>query len=478
MSSRQFPVGAVVDADLHAKLDALAADLPAHLENMVDLVDDRAAHVSYDPARAHLAGLIEPQVPALLDGPVEARCALVGVADNIIPHRLPEIIARLVHDSSSRVRRVTQTALRYLGSATRARYDLDQYLERSQQRPPVTRHVGDRSRQEALGVPVLETVADLRKLLGIRSERQLGFLLVASDVGDPAPYTCFEIPKRDGKARLIAAPGPQLKHVQRKILEHILYQIPVSAAAHGFVPGRSTVTHAACHSGRDLIVGFDLKDFFPSIHSSRVLGLFGSLGYRVGDARFSKRDDDRAVAPVLARLCSYTDSPESWGDGYTPQGAPTSPAISNLICRRLDGRLEGLAKTMNGTYTRYADDLAFSFDHSAAPAIGKLRWFVGKVCNEEGFALNPDKFRVMRKSRRQQVTGIVVNDCLRIPRAERRRFRAILHNCKRDGIESQRQGHPRFEQLLHGYAAYLYMVHPDEGREALADVKRLLGGAA
>jgi len=234
------------------------------------------------------------------------------------------------------------------------------------------------------------------------------------------------------------------------------------------------VTNAECHKGAELLLKFDLTDFFPTIHYYRVVGLFGSLGYTVGDARFASRDEAKQVAPTLARLCCYTPDPFAWGNARLPQGAPTSPAISNLVCRRLDARLDGLARRNQGVYTRYADDLTFSFKTKEL-ALGRFRWWVDQICHQEGFFVNQSKFRVIRASQRQLVTGLVVNEELRVPRDERRRFRAILHNCRQHGLESQARGHPRFADYLRGFASYVHMVHPEEGAELLKEVEKLVG---
>jgi hypothetical protein len=190
--------------------------------------------------------------------------------------------------------------------------------------------------------------------------------------------------------------------------------------------------------------------------------------------RFGTEDDSKRVAPTLARLCCYTPDPESWEGVKLPQGAPTSPAISNLVCRRLDARLDGLAKRNKGVYTRYADDLTFSF-REACVSLGRFRWWVDQVRHQEGFLVNQTKYRVIRASQRQLVTGIVVNDELRIPREERRRFRALLHNCRQHGLESQARGRADLPGYLRGFASYVHMVHPEEGDELLRQVESLLG---
>ena len=338
---------------------------------------------------------------------------------------------------------------------------------------PGGRHRQGRRVQEAHGLPVVGTVGELRRLLGIRSAAQLGYLLLASDCDD-GPYTRFTVPKRDGAPREICAPGRQLRWYQRQILHLILDRVPPHPAAHGFVAGRSTVTNAAPHLGAAVLLKFDLTDFFPTLHYFRVMGLFASLGYPVGVGRFSNRDEAREVAPTLARLCTYTPDPRRFGDGFMPQGAPTSPALSNLVCRALDARLDGLARCSGGAYTRYADDLTFSFP-AGFTAIGRFRWWVDQVCHQEGFLVNAKKSHVIRRSQRQTVTGIVINDALRVPRDQRRRFRAILHNCRVHGVASQDRGNPGFADYLRGFASYIHMVHLEEGKELLRQVDELLG---
>ena len=158
---------------------------------------------------------------------------------------------------------------------------------------------------------------------------------------------------------------------------------------------------------------------------------------------------------------------------FCPQGAPTSPMISNLICRGLDARCYGLAESFGGNYTRYADDLTFSFPKENFQ-VGRFRWWVDQICHQEGFYIHQNKFRMMRAARRQSVTGIVVNDCLRVPREKRRQFRAIIHDAQTNGLEVASRGRPGFEDWLKGFAAYLNMVHPHEEGESLRLVRELL----
>jgi hypothetical protein len=160
-----------------------------------------------------------------------------------------------------------------------------------------------------------------------------------------------------------------------------------------------------------------------------------------------------------------------------PQGAPTSPALANLACRRLDQRLARLAAKVGATYTRYADDLTFSFAAPPELPLGRFLWWVDGICWREGFLERPDKRRVLRGKHQQRVTGIVVNAGIHVPRADRKRFRAILHNCRRHGVASQAQGHDDFPAYLAGYAAYVRMVEPALGQRWVDEVDRLLGGS-
>ncbi|MCB9598812.1 MAG: RNA-directed DNA polymerase [Sandaracinus sp.] len=326
-------------------------------------------------------------------------------------------------------------------------------------------------RLETLGLPILATPADVAAHLGVEVPR-LRFLAFHQEAAQTTHYVQFEVPKRSGGTRTLAAPKPGIAAAQERILETILAKLPLDEAAHGFVTGRSTVTNARPHQGRDLVINLDLKDFFPSVTFPRVRGLFRSFGY------------SPAVATILALLCTESPRRELSYDGRSyqvavgaralPQGACTSPAISNLVARKLDRRLRGLAAKHGLAYTRYADDLTFSADADKRGELGMTLARLRHVIEDEGFALNPKKVRVQRKGGRQTVTGIVVNEPtkLGLPREEVRRLRAILHAAKTTGLQAQnRAGHPDFRAHLAGKIAYLAMIDPARARtlrEALA----------
>jgi retron-type reverse transcriptase len=320
----------------------------------------------------------------------------------------------------------------------------------------------DEARLIELGLPLLHTGADLARAMEIKlgTLRWLSFHRRGAAL---VHYHRYQIPKRSGGQRLISAPKPQLARCQRWVLEEILSRLPVTDLAHGFVRQRSIVSNAAAHVGRAVVVNVDLTDFFPSVSFRRVKGLFHKrMGY------------SEQVATVLALLTTepprlpvtYTGK-RYWvalGERRLPQGACTSPAVTNLVCRRLDHRLDGLARSMKYTYSRYADDLTFSGD--ATDSIGRLLRGVRAVLTDEGFDENRAKTRIMRRGRRQEVTGVVVNDRPTVSRTEIRRLRAILHNCARHGLESQnRSGHPHFAAYLRGKVAFVTMVDPVRGQQ-------------
>jgi hypothetical protein len=314
-------------------------------------------------------------------------------------------------------------------------------------------------------LPSLDSSQQLAEALGL-TVVQLRWLAYHRDAATRLHYRRFVIPKRGGGERAIWAPLPTLKAAQHWILRNVVEKLPVHGAAHGFLPGRSTLSNASIHTGARLVVKMDVKDFFPTVTLKRVKGIFRKAGYR------------EQVATLLALLCTEAPREVVQQDGQTyyvslgprclPQGAPTSPALTNTLCLRLDRRLSGLAKRFGYRYTRYADDLTFSLpaNHEGQPQLGTLMGQVRRIVEAEGFRLHPDKTRVHRRGGRQQVTGLVVNGdgAPRVPRALRRRLRAAIHNLGK--------GKPLPEgetvERLAGYAAYVHMTDARLGASLFA----------
>lgn len=294
---------------------------------------------------------------------------------------------------------------------------------------------------------------------------RLRWLAYHRDAAELIHYRRFLIPKRSGGTRAIWAPLPKLMAAQRWILQNIVERLPVHGAVHGFFAGRSTITNADRHGGARVVLKMDIKDFFPTVTLPRVKGLFRKAGYR------------EQVATLLALLC--TESPreivEENGKTYyvalgprcLPQGAPTSPAITNTLCLKLDQRLTGIARSLGWRYTRYADDMTFSLPqgHKGKPRLGSLIGLVTRIVEAEGFAINADKTRVSRKGARQTVTGLVVNGDKppRTPRTLRRQMRAAAHNLSRG--KPLKEGDTRAR--LAGFAAYIHATDPALGAKLL-----------
>jgi hypothetical protein len=321
------------------------------------------------------------------------------------------------------------------------------------------------------GLPAIASPKALADAIGI-SLGELRFLAFDRAVSSISHYQRFTIPKKTGGERAISAPMPRLKRAQYWVLDNLLARASIHDAAHGFVPGRSIVTNAALHVGRDVVVNLDLKDFFPTLTLRRVKGKFRGLGY------------PEPVATVLALLCTEPDVDELELDGERlfaargprrlPQGAPTSPVLTNLICLRLDARLAGLARSLGFTYTRYADDMTFSASGEAARKVGTLLKYVGEIVTAEGFVVHPDKTRVMRRGAHQEVTGLTVNERVAVPRDTLRRFRALLHQIDASGPAGKSWGSARdvLDAAL-GFAFFVRMVTPELGDALVARARTL-----
>jgi retron-type reverse transcriptase len=335
---------------------------------------------------------------------------------------------------------------------------------------------GDAAKLIAAGLPQLHTPADVATALGL-APRRLRWLAYHNEAATQVHYVQFQVPKKSGGKRTLSAPHRDLAACQRWILASIVGKLPVEPAAHGFAAGRSILTNAQEHTGRAIVVNMDLEEFFPSITLPRVRRVFQRVGY------------SPAAATVLALLCTECPRRTEKAGGQTrfvatgpralPQGACTSPGLSNQVTRRLDRRLGGLARTLGLTYTRYADDLSFSGDADLEGRIGYLLTGVRHIARAEGFAVNEKKTRVLRRHTAQEVTGLTVNDRVSVPRKELRRLRACLHYLSRaDGELPDPATRRRAYEWLRGKIAFVRMVDPAKGDRLLAQFRQIFADGA
>ena len=329
--------------------------------------------------------------------------------------------------------------------------------------------LSDVAKLSSISLPLLHSAEDVAKWLEI-STGQLAWLTYHREAAPLDHYQHFTIPKKSGGLRAISAPRPYLKTAQETILRQILDLVPVHDAAMAFRPATHIGHNAALHShteegGAAIILKIDLKDFFPSITFKRVKGVFQSLGYNEG------------VATLLALLGTESPRIEAEFEGqkyyvavtdrFLPQGASSSPAITNIMCRRLDARLTGLARQYGFVYTRYADDLVFSTPDPKGKVLS-LRDGTRAVLQDEKFVVNEKKVSITRRGGRQSVTGLVINSLNhegtpRLSRRDLRRFRAILHDYEKRGREavSEQLGQDAL-QYARGYLAFIHMVNPQQ----------------
>ncbi len=258
----------------------------------------------------------------------------------------------------------------------------------------------------------------------------------AEELARSAPrYRAVAIPKRSGGHRRLLVPDDRTKSVQRAILRRVLHGLRTHPAATGFEKGRSIVENALPHAGKAIVVNTDVVDFFTRTASSRVDMYFRLVGWNA------------EAAALLTRLTTHDDG--------LPQGAPTSPRLANLVNRPLDTSLARYAADRGAEYTRYADDITFSFERDTRGSAKKVRGILQltrRRLKALGYEMHHGKTTIRRRHQRQEVTGLVVNDGVRLPRATRRRLRAIRHRIAtgREATltEEQIRGWDAFESMI------------------------------
>jgi RNA-directed DNA polymerase len=255
-------------------------------------------------------------------------------------------------------------------------------------------------------------------------------------------YRVFHIDKKNGEKREISEPLPGLKEIQQWILAEILYKCNFSAYAKAFIPKRSIRHNARLHKNQNKVLSIDIKNFFGSIRPHKVYGFFNRHGY------------SKQVSGLITCLCCL--------DRALPQGAPTSPALSNLIFLRADARIAGFTNKHGIRYTRYADDLSFSGEFNE----GMVIKFIESVLKDEELEINSKKTRLMHRHQRQEVTGVVVNNKLQAPRGVRRKLRQEVYFIEKYGLPSHLDTTENYRanyiKHLLGIANYITFINPKD----------------
>lgn len=240
----------------------------------------------------------------------------------------------------------------------------------------------------------------------------------------------------DAKPRWIRAPKDELKHIQRRILRSVLSDIPAHHAAYAAKGRGGTVGAASEHLGRDHLLYLDLSNFFPSVSPRQVFERLVEIGVQEG------------TASILTGLVTVDDQ--------LPQGAPTSPAVADLVLYPMDARIDGLARQEGWSFTRYVDDIAVS----GSQTIGTFgRRQITKIVESEGWALN-DKGDVFGPQERKRILGLTVGACLSVPAEYRNRVRSTL----RLVASGKKELTPAEVKSLRGKIAWIFAIHPHQGR--------------
>lgn len=318
---------------------------------------------------------------------------------------------------------------------------------------------------DALELPALNTVSDLADWLLLTPEQLDAF---ADKNGwremHPMPgvnnYFYRISPKSNGGLRLIEAPKPRLKSLQRLINHRILAKVPVHPDSFGFVRKRNCIGAAQRHAGEEVVICLDLKNYFNNIRYGRVYAFFRHLGYPVSVAH-SLSGICTIITPGRIRTRMPFEQRQALMEPHLPQGAPTSPALANLLTYRLDRRLAGLARSLGANYTRYADDLTFSGDREVRDAVLTT---VPEIVENEGFDLRTGKTRLMLRHQRQMVLGLVVNETLNISRKEFDRLKAVIHQ------QAWKDNPAELDRVL-GQIGWVEQVNPNKAQKLYAKLE-------
>ena len=245
-------------------------------------------------------------------------------------------------------------------------------------------------------------------------------------------YQTFTIKKKSGADRTIHAPVKGLKSILRSLNFVLQCVYEPHEAATGFVLEKSIVDNAKKHVGHHYVLNMDLKDFFHTFDRNRV-----KMGFIYEP--FSLNGDKEPLAFLLASLCTHPFEIDGEEKTVLPQGSPTSPTLTNILCKKLDRRLTGLANRFGATYTRYADDITFSSPHNIYADEAFNQELKRIIEEDQKMVINPKKTRLQKAGYRREATGLIVNDKVNVHRRYVKQIRMWLYYWEKYGYEKAEQ---------------------------------------
>lgn len=341
------------------------------------------------------------------------------------------------------------------------------------------------------GYPVIFSLAHLAMLMGVQSGYLRNLIGEFNKHYDPSRpykvsrYNYFRMRKKSGGYREIMSPSKDLKYIQTWILKHILEKYPLQDCCKGFRKGVSILDNAKPHERADVLLKIDLLKYFDTINEKRVFGIFADMGYV------------KNLAVVLAKLSTSFHRKAYWESipqkelgqmGYVkgdnpsvlPQGAPSSPAIANIVADLLDKRFLGLSKKLNFNYTRYADDLTFSIKGDGR--LPSLK-FIREVVSEEKFCVNDNKIKFYRKGLKQYVTGLTIANGVNVSKKYRKEIGSHIYYCRKLGVENHLKNTTQkggksirvlaFQDWLYGHICFIQSINKVAGKKLLHDFSKI-----
>lgn len=298
-------------------------------------------------------------------------------------------------------------------------------------------------------LPVIFDFMHLSLLLGYEPS-EMAYYLFAND---DEFYSEFNILKSNGTKRTIDVPSERLMDIQRWILDNILNKYKLDEHCFGFRKGKSVYDNALLHVNKPCVINMDIKNFFPSINQSDVFYIFYNKGYT------------KKVSYYLAKLTTKGN--------VLPQGAPTSPMISNIVASQLDKRLSCLGEKYHAVYSRYADDITFSGERN----IKNMIPIVKNIIEDAGFYVNEDKTRYAYSYQRQEVTGLIVNKKVNIPNQYLKELKKEIYFCKTYGVNSHLKymniTKSFYKEHLYGKVQWVGMINKELGEKLLNELNQI-----